>query len=94
MADNEVQDALLDHVHVAECTVAEVVEGVTGNWMTAFVVTRDDVESDVESLFDHVRSRLPGRRHPDDIQVVSTLPDDPASVARERAVEQGRGHSS
>lgn len=88
----DVRAALLDHVHVAECTVSELADDVGGSWMTAFVVTRDDVESDLASLVEHVRDALPRHRQPDDIHVVDELPEDPGDAARaRRAQAEGTG---
>lgn len=87
MAADDVRDALLDHAHVAECIVSEMATTYGGAWRTAFVVTVDDVESDVAALVDHVRQVLPNHRQPDDIHVVDRLPEDPDAAAQARAAE-------
>lgn len=94
MENDQVRESLLDHAHVLECSVAEIVDDVRGRWVTAFVVTRDDVESDAASLVDHVREWLPGHPPPDDIHVVEQLPADPGAEARERAGNRGDDRGS
>ncbi len=80
----EIQQALSDHAHVAECTVAPLADLYERETVTAFVVMRDDAEATLSSVWDHLRRVLPGDHQPDEVHVVDHLPDDPAEEARRR----------
>ncbi|MBY5162721.1 AMP-binding enzyme [Salsipaludibacter albus] len=80
----QIEDALRDHAHVAECTVAPLADLYERETVTAFVVMRDNVEASLDSVWDHLRSVLPGDHQPDEVHVVDTLPDDPAAEAKRR----------
>lgn len=81
---NRIDAALSDSVHVAESTVAPLVDLYERETVTAFVVMRDDAEATLATLWDHLRNVLPVDHQPDEVHVVDTLPDDPAEEARRR----------
>lgn len=81
----DIERAITEHAHVAECTVADLADLYRGETVTAFVVMRNDIETSLSSVWDHVRRVLPGDRQPDRVHVVDELPDNPVEEALARA---------
>lgn len=80
----DLQEVLSDHAHVAECVVAELADDLAGEAVTAFVVMVNDVRSDLDAVWEHVRERLPRAGWPREVHVVDRLPADPAAEAARR----------
>jgi long-chain acyl-CoA synthetase len=70
----EVEDVILSHPGVAECTVVGVPDERTGEAVKAFVVPAAGASVDREDVLEHCRGRLARFKWPNEVEVVAELP--------------------
>jgi len=74
----EVEDALIKHPIVKECAVVASPDEVRGNIVKAFVVLKDNVDSNqpdlVKQLQDHVKEQTAPYKYPREIEFIPELP--------------------
>ena len=77
IAGPEVEAALLNHPHVAECAVIGIPDAHRGHVVAAFVVLAEGVSADaaaVRRLQDHVKATIAPYKYPRSITFVAALP--------------------
>jgi long-chain acyl-CoA synthetase len=70
----EVEDVIVSHPSVAECTVVGVPDERTGEAVKAFVVPAAGVSVDAEEILEHCRARLARFKWPSEVEIVTELP--------------------
>ncbi|MFV0495106.1 AMP-binding protein [Mycobacterium sp.] len=78
------ENALSGHPDVAENAVIGVPDERFGNRLVAFVVLRPDSGTDARSLREYLRGRVSRFEQPRDINIVDTIPRNPAGKAVRR----------
>ncbi|HEY2427430.1 MAG TPA: AMP-binding protein [Acidimicrobiales bacterium] len=82
----EVEDALHRHPAVVDCAVFGVPDARHGEHLVAVVETRQPLSAD--ALMDHCRSILADFKCPEQMEVVDTLPRDPAGKVLKRRLKE------
>jgi long-chain acyl-CoA synthetase len=86
----EVEDAILEHPDVAECTVIGVPDERTGEAVKAVVVPAAGTALTEEVVLEHCRNRLARFKWPREVQVAAELPrHETGKVLRRRLRESG-----
>jgi long-chain acyl-CoA synthetase len=87
----EVEEALLEHPHVAEAAVVSVPHTVTGEAVKAVVVPVEGQTLTAQEVVAHCRERLARFKCPTDIEIVEQLPRTPTGkIAKGRLREAER----
>ena len=83
----EVEDAVLSHPAVSECAVIGAPDAVRGLIVKAYIILKnDETPGLIESIQDHVRSRLARHEYPRQIKFVTDLPKTPAGKVNRKVL--------
>jgi acyl-CoA synthetase (AMP-forming)/AMP-acid ligase II len=87
IAPAEIEDVLVEHPDVRQCTVVGVDDPSWGQIIVAAVVPEGDTSPSAECLRDFVRARLRGSRTPDQVVFLNELPANATGKVVRREVE-------
>jgi acyl-CoA synthetase (AMP-forming)/AMP-acid ligase II len=87
IAPAEIEDVLVEHPDVRQCTVVGVDDPSWGQIIVAAVVPEGDTSPSPESLRDYVRARLRGSRTPEQVVFLDELPANASGKVVRREVE-------